>query len=108
MDRRERVSHQADELERDYLAVFSKALHDCAAGQWGLFGHNEHLPSYKAPHELTELRELAQAINRLRARNGDGRFPLHEAFEAVRGRGDANDPGESKQAAAWLKRLSAT
>ena len=55
-----------------------------------------------------ELRELARTINRLRARIGEPPFPLHEEFEAARGRTDANDPGEPKQAQAWLKRLAAT
>jgi hypothetical protein len=40
--------------------------------------------------------------------NGDEPYPLHEEFEAARGPADANDPGEPKQAKAWLKRLFAT
>lgn len=108
MDRTERVSRRLDELEREYVAVLTRALNDCADGRWGLFGHNEHLRSYGAPAELAELRDLARAINRLRAQSGDVLYPLHEEFEAARGRTDANDPGEPKQAKAWLKRLLGT
>ena len=99
------LSQQLDELEREYRALLTKALTDCAGGRWGLFGQNEHLYSRQIPPELGELRELAQVINRLRARIGDVPFPLHEEFEAARGRVDANAPGEPKQAQAWLKRL---
>lgn len=106
MDKTERLSQQVDELEGEYRAVLMKALTDCAGGRWGLFGHNEHLHTYESPSGLGELRELAQAINRLRARTGEGPFPLHEEFEAARGRADANAPGEPKQARAWLQQLS--
>ena len=101
-----RFSEQIDELEREYRTVLTKALTDCASGRWGLFGQNEHLHSYASPAELGELRELAQAINRLRVRIGEKSYPLHEEFEAARGRAEANDPGEPKQAQAWLQRLS--
>ena len=109
MDRIERVSRRLGELEREYVAVLTRALEACAGGRWGLFGHNEHLHSGVAPPaELEELRELARAINRLRTRTGDERYPLHEDFEAARGPVGANDPGEPKQAGSWLKRLLAT
>ena len=102
------MSRDLDELEHEYLAVFARALSDCAGGRWGLFGHNEHLPAYNAPSELDELRELARAINRLRVREGHELFPVHEEFEAARGPVDANAPGEPKQARVWLTRLAAT
>lgn len=108
MDRNERVSRQLAELEREYVAVLTNALNVCAEGRWGLFGHNEHLHSYGAPAELAQLRELARAINGLRAATKDVPYPLHEEFEAARGPVDANHPGEPKQAKAWLKRLLAT
>ena len=106
MDRVERLSKQIDELEREYRAILTKALTDCAGGRWGLFGHNENLHACRSPAELDELRALAQAINRLRVRIGEGPFSLHEEFEEARGRADANDPGEPKQAEAWLQRLA--
>ena len=106
MDKLERLSRQSDELEREYRVVLTKALTECAGGRWGLFGHNEHLHPYGSPSELRELRELARAINRIRARVGEGPFPLHDEFEAARGRADANAPGEAKQAEGWLQRLA--
>ena len=108
MDRTERVSRHLDELEREYLAVLTRALNDCADGRWGLFGHNEHLHSYGVPAELAELRSLARAINQLRGSKGDDPYPLHEELEAARGPVDANDAGEPKRAQAWLKRLRGT
>ena len=103
----ERLPRRLNELEREYRAVLTKALTDCAGGQWGLFGHNEHLHESPDPAELTELRGLAEAINRLRRRLGHGPFSLHDEFEAARGPADANDLGEPKQAQAWLQRLAA-
>jgi hypothetical protein len=109
MDRTERVSRHLRELEQEYVVVLKRALANCAGGRWGLFGHNEHLDSSVAPPtELEELRSLARSINRLRSRNGDELYPLHEELEAARGPVGANDPGEPKQAQAWLKRLPAT
>ncbi len=108
MTKADRLSQEVKGLEREYCAVLTRALTNCAAGQWGLFGQNEHLHSYGIPAELGELRDLAQTINRVRARIGEAPFRLHEEFEAERGRGDANDPGEPKLAQAWLKRLAAT
>lgn len=67
MEKSERLSQQLVELEREYRTLLSQALTDCADGRWGLFGHNEHLHSPSVPSELSELRDLAQAINRLRA-----------------------------------------
>ena len=105
MEKAQRLSERLDELEREYQAVLTKALTECAAGRWGLFGHNEHLYPLGNPPELVELRELAQTIDRVRARIGEPPFPLHQEFEATRGRADANAPGEPKQAQAWLRRL---
>lgn len=99
------LSQSLKEMERDYRSVLGSALADCAAGRWGLFGHNEHLRAGGSPPELDELRELAKAIDRLRERIGDPPFALHQEFEAARGRVGRNDPGEPKQAQAWLRRM---
>ncbi|RST31347.1 hypothetical protein HMF7854_11225 [Sphingomonas ginkgonis] len=106
MNKQERLYQQAEELEREYRIVLTTALSECAAGRWGLFGHNEHLHGYESPKELGDLRALAQAINRFRARVGVGPFSLHDEFEAARGRADANAPGEPKQAEVWLLRVA--
>lgn len=107
MSKVQHISQQLDDLEREYLSVLEKALTDCAGGRWGLFGHNEHLGA-SPPAELGELRTLAQAVDRLRSQLGEASFPLHQEFEAARGRVDANAPGEPKQAQAWLERSVAT
>ena len=102
MKKTERLSFQLADLERDYRALLTEALVECAGGSWGLFGHNEHIHESRNSRGVGELRNLAQLINRLRERLGDGPFPLHEDFESSRGWADANAPGEPKQAEAWL------
>jgi hypothetical protein len=105
MDKTQRLSQRLGELEREYRALLTKALTECAGGRWGLFGHNEHVLRLEPP-ELAELRDLAETINRVRARIGEPPFPLHQEFESKRGpRANSNDLGESKQAQAWLRRL---
>jgi hypothetical protein len=105
MSRARHIDQQLEDLERQYRSVLERALIGCAGGDWGLFGHNEHLGA-SPPAELSELETLAQAMNRLRSQRGEGPFPLHQEFEAARGRVDANAPGEPRQARAWLQRLS--
>jgi hypothetical protein len=105
MDKAVRYAQQLAALEREYVSVLKGALTACAHGQWGLFGHNE-LPARYTPAALDELRGLAEAIDRLRERNRDFPFVLHQEFEAARGRVGPNDPGEPKVAQAWLKRFS--
>lgn len=107
MGKDQRISQQLDDLEREYRSLLERALIDCAGGRWGLFGHNEHLNA-PPPAELGELQTLAKALNRLRAQLGEPAFPLHEEFEAARGRVDDNTPGEPKQARVWLERLAAS
>eukprot|EP01036_Dinobryon_divergens_P057598 gene57598-76888_t len=82
MQKAERLSQQLQDLEREYLAVFARALSVCADGRWGLFGHNEHLHSLSVPAELGVLRELAATIDQVRARLGDAPFAIHAEFEA--------------------------
>jgi hypothetical protein len=55
-----------DELEAEYRPLLLKALRECAAGRWGLFGHNEHLgPKSEPPPTIGELTDLAQVIDAL-------------------------------------------
>jgi hypothetical protein len=105
MAKAERLAQQLDSLELEYRGILGKALKDCSAGRWGLFGHNEHTGSVTPPPELDELRSLARTIDRVRARIGEGPFQLHQDFEAARGRAGQNDPGEPKQAELWLRHL---
>lgn len=106
MAKAERLAQQLEGLECEYRSCLGKALTDCAAGRWGLFGHNDHTGSMTPPPELDELRALARTIDRLRERIGDGPFQLHQEFEAARGRAGQNDPGEPKQAEFWLRQLA--
>lgn len=108
MDKSARLVEKLEGMEREYRAVLTRALTDCAAGCWGIFGQNEPLRGNENPARLDELRDLAGAIDRLRARLGDAPFPLHQEFEAARGPVDPNAPGEPKQAKAWLKTLAIT
>jgi hypothetical protein len=93
-------------LEHQYRALLEAALRDCAAGSWGLFGHNAHLPGYRPPDALAELVDLADDIDALRSRLGERPFELHARFLQARGRLDANAPGEPKLAALWLAELA--
>lgn len=106
MAKAERLAQQLDELKRENRSCLGKALTDCAAGRWGLFGHNDYTGSMTPPPELDELRALARAIDRLRERIADGPFQLHQEFEAARGRAGENDTGEPKQAELWLRQLA--
>jgi len=106
VNQKERLLQRLIEMERAYHSVLTKALSDCAAGRWGLFGHNEHLFPTTPPAELGELRALALDIARVRKRTGHAPFELHQQFEAARGRVGPNDPGEPKQANEWLRRLT--
>lgn len=108
MDRSARLAEELEGMEREYRVVLTRALTDCAAGCWGIFGQNEHLRGNEKPADLDELRDLAGAIDRLRARIGDVPFALHEEFEAARGPVDPNAPGEPKLAKAWLEKLAGT
>ena len=107
MSKAERISQRIDELEAEYRSQLIAALSECAGGRWGLFGQNEHLGNWWHTDDLDALRELADSINALRDRVGEGPYRLHDEFEAARGRGDANQIGEPKLAQSWLSRLEA-
>jgi len=106
MTKSERLTARIETLEREYRSLLTQALTDCAAGRWGLFGHNEHLSGQDTPAELARLQDLARTIDQQRARTGEPPFALHQTFEIDRGPADPNAPGEPKQAQAWLQRLA--
>lgn len=96
-------------LEREYRTKLIAALQDCAAGQWGLFGTQDHfnVEGLKFSEAARALLVLGEEICAIRARTGGDRFALHDEFVASRGRrSDANEPGEPKRAKAWLERLA--
>jgi len=102
-----RTERRLDAAEAEYVSVLETALHECAAGRWGLFGQNdrfEEMARY-APPELGQLEALAEEVEALRAKLGHDPFPLHARFKSMRGRGDGNRPGEPKLAAQLLVEL---
>ena len=105
-DRLERLDIRRSELETEYRELLVGALQRSAAGSWGLFAHNKDraaLARWARPVE--ELCDLGQAIDKMRGDLGLEPFALHEEFEASRGPVSSSDPGEPRQARAWLGRL---
>ena len=107
-DRLERLEVQREEAEADYRAALIAALQVTAAGQWGLFDHQQdrHARTKAAPM-LAELNDLAEAIDDMGERRGMEPFELHAEFLAARGPVRSDAVGEPKKAAAWLQRLNA-
>lgn len=106
-DRLERLDGRREELEAEYRLVLVDALRKTAAGSWGLFGHNNKdrwTQKIWAP-VITDLCGRGEEIDLIRDQLGLQPFALHEEFEASRGPVRSNDPGEPKQAKAWLERL---
>lgn len=109
MSRASRIADRLEALETDYRAKLVSGLRACAAGSWGLFGHNEHLLSARSiPPVVEELTDLGADIDRMRERLGLEPFSMHRRFLLARGPADANAPGELKQARAWLDELGET
>lgn len=106
-DRLARLEARRLDAEAEYLAVLLDALRYTAAGQWGLFGHNEWQGrSYRPPAVLAELYEMGAAIDEMREGLSLEPFGLHHEFLAARGRRQSSsEVGEPKQAQAWLDRL---
>ncbi len=105
-NRLERLDTRRVELEAEYEAVLLEALRKVAAGSWGLFGHTKDRAAHaKWEPVVTELCDRGEEIDQMRDQLGLQPFALHEEFEASRGPVSTNDPGEPKQAKAWLQRL---
>ncbi|WCT77919.1 hypothetical protein [Novosphingobium humi] len=107
-DRLERLEAQREEAEAEYRDALIAALRVTAAGQWGLFDHQQdrHARAKAAPM-LAELNELAETINDMREKLGMEEFDLHAEFLSQRGPVRSDAVGEPKKAAAWLQRLGA-
>src|ERR1700730_525949 len=83
-----RASHarQLGSLEACYRELLLSALHECAAGRWSLFAHNEsastklsaRLRSRLLDPAVQDLLDLGSKIERLRGRFGLEPFPLHQ------------------------------
>lgn len=95
-----------EQMEADYAAKLRTALKACAAGSWGLFGHNERNGDVRhRPAIVDKLLTEGEAINRKRVKLGLPPYTLHEEFVSVRGPKDPNAPGEPKVALTWLGKL---
>lgn len=106
-DRLEAFDLRRAELEAEYIAALTAALRQTASGTWGLFDHLEDRSARaKIAPVIENLDDLAQEIDRLRARLDLAPFALHDEFTASRGRVSAHAVGEPKQAQAWLDRLA--
>ena len=106
-DRLERLDARRTDVEAEYAALLATALRTCAGGSWGLFDHqrDKNARATWAP-VVTQLCDLGQDIDDMRATLGLEPFALHQEFEDSRGPVPSTAPGEPKQAKAWLERLS--
>lgn len=61
-----------DEIESEFLPLLVSCLQECAQGRWGLFGQNDHLDEARWLDwpEARRLKQLAKAINLIRAQTG--------------------------------------
>ncbi|MFM5954528.1 MAG: hypothetical protein ACKOPE_09545 [Novosphingobium sp.] len=105
-DRLERLDAQRLDLEAGFERLLVDALRRAAKGSWGLFAHTSDKWSRKTwEPTVTELGELGDQIDQMRASLSLDPFPLYAEFLASRGPVASNAPGEPKQAKAWLERL---
>jgi hypothetical protein len=113
-NRRNKSKSQLRMLEQRFSTDLIKALKDCAAGNWGMFGRNDAALESE-PRLLRErlkskaaenLIEQGEEIVRLRRELGytDG-FPLFERYLEYRQMRSANTPGEPKLASQFLTEL---
>jgi hypothetical protein len=100
-----RLEAEIASLESEFRTKLVAALRDCANGQWGLFGQNEHLSPYRSPVS-EELLEIGASIEELRRKAGiTDSFELYVSFKSKRGRQGENALGEPRLAKKWLEEL---
>jgi hypothetical protein len=105
-DRLERLDGQRVDAETEFTGLLIAALRDTAAGSWGLFGHNSDKFTQKIwGPRVSELTDLGEQIDAMRATLGLEPYALFAEFLASRGPVASNAPGEPKQAKSWLTRL---
>lgn len=106
-DRLARLDDRRSDLETEYTAALVEALRVAASGKWGLFDHNGDRSARAAVTPVIEnLKEIGEAIGRMRDQLAMPPFDLHRQFLASRGRVAPDAVGEPKQAQAWLDRLA--
>jgi hypothetical protein len=112
--RREKLERALKAAEANFRAELLAALHSCAAGQQGLFGHGNaaSLPSWMHERLAKEsgagvLLELGREIDVLRATLGIAEaFNLLARYRELYGPHTAqNDLGERRLAETWLAEL---
>ncbi len=107
--RLEKMDLLREELEEEYREALINALRVTAAGNWGLFDHNQDRFQRASVAPMVEkLCDLGEEIDGLREKLGLEPFALHEKFEASRGPVPTTAVGEPKQAKAWLAKLAGT
>jgi hypothetical protein len=100
-----RLEAEIASLETEFRTKLVIALRDCANGQWGLFGQNDHVLKIRCP-VAEELLEIGTVIEELRRNAGMSEtFELYESFHSKRGWKGENALGESRLAKKWLKEL---
>jgi hypothetical protein len=105
-DRLERADTLRLALEAEYREHLIVALQNTAAGQWGLFDHQQDRNARAATAPtITLLTDHADQIDELREKLAMEPFALHREFIADRGPVKSSAVGEPKQAKAWLERL---
>jgi hypothetical protein len=105
-DRLERADTLRLALEAEYREHLIVALQNTAAGQWGLFDHQQDRNARAAIAPTIErLTDHADQIDELREKLAMEPFALHREFIADRGPVKSSAVGEPKQAKAWLERL---
>jgi hypothetical protein len=91
-------------MEREFRSLLLFSLEECASGEWGLFGQNDHCVPQLSPAEPTRLQELAQEIQSIRAESGE-RNDLCEQFLYLSSLRGSNVAGEPKLAATFLSEI---
>lgn len=104
---------ELDELEREFDELLIPCLQQSAQGRWGLFGaydrvkqQNSGMARWLSWPEADRLRELAAAILNSKTEFGADHWSCEEFLRLCSLHG-ANDPGEPKLAASFLKQIEA-
>jgi hypothetical protein len=101
MARSSKIRHdRLAQLEAEFKPLLLSCLRECAAGRYGLFGHNDHLdPQHRFWNwpEAQNVVEMADKIQALRLEAGESNFLAERLlyFRSLRG---SNVPGEPKMA----------
>jgi hypothetical protein len=114
MTRIQKTEHQLRLLEKQFTENLIVALRNCAAGKWGVFGHND-IGVAAEPRTLQEVLKSKEAeillgqgdeIMRLRRQLGEiGDFQPYERYLYYRRLRSSNSPGEPKLAIRLLQEL---